>query len=286
MHRPYRIALVFSYSLSYCRAILRGVKRYAQTKDDWVFTPVEPDPAGMQLLRELRPAGVIAHVYSKELARSLGALRRPLVNVCGVLADLRFPRVGLDDGAIGRAAAEHLIERGLRRFAFVGHTDHSYSVARETAFGEAVRRAGFDVEAAYRQPGPFNPRGGLWSLDEGLRRWVLALPKPVGLFACNDVWGAQLAETCWQAGVAVPEDLAIVGVNNDDLLCELARPSLSSVAVPGEAVGHRAAEVLDRLLSGKRRTRDPFFCRPPASWPDGLPTSWPSKTRWWPVRCD
>ncbi len=262
--QPLRIALVFSYSLAYCRAILRGVTRYAQTKNDWAFTPIEPDAAGLRLLREVRPAGLIAHVYSADLARALTALRRPTVNVCGVLPAARFPRVGLDDAAIGRAAAAHLLDRGLRHFAFVGHPDHAYSVAREAAFRAAVRRAGFKVDA-YHEPGGFDPRGRLWSLDDALRRWVLALPKPVGLFTCNDVWGAQLSEACRRAGAAVPEDVAIVGVDNDDLLCELARPPLSSVAVPAEAIGHRAAALLDRLMVARRvpaPTRRPILLPP------------------------
>src|SRR5687767_10441043 len=104
--RPLRIGLVFSYSLAYCRGILRGIKTYARTRDHWIFTPVDPGADGAtRLLRELAPAGLIAHVYSDAWARALRDLGRPVVNVCGVLPSLEFPRVGLDDAAIGRLAA-------------------------------------------------------------------------------------------------------------------------------------------------------------------------------------
>ena len=260
--RPLRIGLVFSYSLAYCRGILRGVKAYARTRDHWIFTPVDPQADGAaRALRELAPAGLIAHVYSDAWARALRDLGRPVVNVCGVLPRLEFPRVGLDDAAIGRVAAAHLVDRGLRHLAFVGQADHGYSVRRQAAFCQAAESAGLAVHSRLEAARRFDPRGRLWSFDEAVRRWLVSLPKPVGLFACNDVWGAQMSEVCRQAHLRVPEDVALVGVDNDDLLCELARPSLSSVAVPAEAVGHRAAELLDRLLSGRR---------PPAG-PDLLP---------------
>jgi len=263
MSRARRIGLVFSYSLAYCRGILRGIKAFARTRDNWIFTPVNPEAdAGLRVLRELEPAGVIAHVYNDALARALRSLDRPVVNVCGVLPGLTFPRVGLDDAAIGRLAAEHLIDRGLRNFAFVGHADHGYSVGREGAYRRAVRAAGFPVVSHLETRSRFEPRGRLWSFDDAVLRWLVALPKPVGVFACNDVWGAQLSEVCRQAHLRVPEDVALLGVDNDDLLCELARPSLSSVAVPSEAVGHAAGALLDRLLSGKRPPALPTLLPP------------------------
>jgi LacI family transcriptional regulator len=262
MARPTRIGLVFSYSLAYCRGILRGIRRYAQVRPDWIFTPIDPDARGLRILRDLRPAGIIAHVYTRELAATLRALRKPLVNVCGVLPDLPVPRVGLDDAAIGAAAAEHLLDRGLRSFAFVGHTNHGYSIAREAAFTRRIAAAGYTVRSHLEPGARFAPRGRLWSLDKSLRDWVGALPRPVGIFACNDVWGAQISETCRQAGLTVPEEVAIVGVDNDDLLCDLARPSLSSVAVPAEPVGFQAARLLDRIMAGKKPPSEPILLPP------------------------
>jgi LacI family transcriptional regulator len=262
MSKPRRIGLVLSYSLAYCRGIMRGVKAYAQTKQDWIFTPVAPEDDPVTILRRLRPAGVIAHVYTTELAAALKRLRRPLVNVSGVLADFPAPRVGLDDEAIGRTAAQHLLDRGLRHFAFVGHPGHGYSVRRETAFRAAVEAAGHAV-ASYLDPvSHFDPRGRLWALDLRVRRWLTRLPRPVGVFACNDLWGAQLSEVCRQAGLGVPEEVAMLGVDNDDLLCDLARPSLSSVAVPAEAVGFRAAALLDRLMAGGAPPAKPTLLGP------------------------
>jgi LacI family transcriptional regulator len=262
MPHTLRIALVFSYGLAYCRGILRGVRDYARTRQRWIFTPVDPESATPRLLRSLAPAGVIAHIFNDALARTLMKLDRPLVNVCGVLPDLPVARVGLDDRAIGVAAAEHLLDRGLRQFAFVGHLRHAYSIRREDGFRATLSDRGF-TSHVYHDPGsPFDPRGRLWALDGRVRRWLVALPRPVGVFACNDLWGVQISELCRQAGLRVPEDVAVLGVDNDDLLCDLARPSLSSVTVPAAAVGHAAAALLDRLLQGRKTPKCPLLLPP------------------------
>jgi LacI family transcriptional regulator len=263
--KPHRIGLVLSYSQGYCRGILRGVKAYAESLQDWIFTPVEPDAADIERLRALRPAGIIAQVYNDEMAEALASFRRPLVNVSGVMNDLPFPRVGCDDPQTGRLAADHLLDRGFRQFGFAGQPTHAYSNRREEGFREVIKAAGYAVSCHHeREPTPFDPRGRLWALDAAVRRWMASLPKPVGVFVPNDLWGLQLAEVCRQERLRVPEDVAIVGVDNDDLLCELARPALSSVIVPADRIGFEAAGLLDRYLQGGRtRTPPPPLLLPP-----------------------
>jgi LacI family transcriptional regulator len=261
---PLRIALVLSYSQGYCRGVLRGVKAYAQSKQDWIFTPVEPAAAEIERLRAWKPAGIIAHVFNDALAEGLAALGRPLVNVCGVIHDLPFPRVGCDDAMVGRLAAEHLLERGFRNFGFAGQPSHAYSNRREEGFRRLIEAAGCTLSCHHeRKPTPFEPRGRLWALETDVRRWVAALPKPVGVFVPNDLWGLQLTEVCRQERLQVPEDVALVGVDNDDLLCELARPALSSVVVPAERIGCEAASLLDRLLPKSRTVPPPLLLPSP-----------------------
>ena len=262
MTRTLRIGLVFSYSLAYCRGILRGVKSYARTKQDWIFTPVAPEERGLQALAEVRPAGLIAHLYSESLVESLTSLRKPMVNVCGVLPVPSVPRVGIDDDAVSALAARHLLDRGIRHFAFVGHPHQDYSLRRETAFRRCIESAGFQVHCYHEPRSRFDPRGRVWGFEEKLLRWLKALPKPAGVFACNDIWGVQLSEACRQARLRVPEEVAMVGVDNDDLLCELARPSLSSVEVPAEDVGRQAAALLDEMLQGRAVAPHPVLLPP------------------------
>ncbi len=261
MSRSRCIGLVFSYSLAYCRGILRGIRQFAAARPDWVFASVDPDAAGLRRLADLEPAGVIAHIFEPRMARRLLALGQPLVNVCGVLPLDGVLRVGIDDAAVGGLAADHLWERGLRQFAFVGHPNHGYSVRREQGFGRWLNERGQTFQL-YKERGRFDPRGRLWSLDDRLRSWLTRLPKPVGVFACNDAWGVQLTEACRQLGISIPDEVAVLGVDNDDLLCELSRPSLSSVALPADAVGRAAAALLDRQLRGRRAPKTPVLLPP------------------------
>jgi LacI family transcriptional regulator len=255
--RRIRIGLVFDRSLDYCRGVLRGIKRFASTKPGWTFAVVAPEARELENLAQLRPAGLIAHVYSNHLAAILRYWRRPTINVSGVLSRLRIPTIHPDDAAIGRLVAQHFLERGFQYFGFVGNPAFNYSVEQESAFRQAVRTAGYDVAGCYdRSERSFHPHGRLWAFDAHVRAWLKSLPTPIGVFASNDLWGVQLTEACHEVDLRVPEDVAVVGVDNDSLMCELSRPSLSSVAIPSEQVGYEAAAWLDRLLAGARSRQD------------------------------
>jgi LacI family transcriptional regulator len=258
-----RVGLVFDRSLPYCRGVLRGVKRYAEAKPHWVFMTVAPDRPGLKALRTLGPAGVLAHLFRRDLVAALSALRRPLVNVSSVFHDLSIPAVRMDDALIGRMAAGHLLDRGFRHFGLVGNPGHGYGRVREESFRQVVEAAGYAVRCYHeRSTSPFNPRGRLWAFHRGVQRWLKSLPRPAAVFAVIPLWGEQLTEACRQIGLRVPEEVALVGVDNDDLSCELARPSLSSVVVPAEQIGYEAAALLDRLLGGAAPPTRPLLLPP------------------------
>lgn len=252
---PIRIGLVFGYSLSYYRDIVRGIRAFAEARPRWAFTPIAPDPVAVEAIRPLDHDGLIAHVFTHELAEALARLRKPIVNVSGVLPDLAVPRVMADHEQVGRLAAEHFLDRGLRHFGFFGYNAHAFSIGRELGYRRAAERAGCRV-SSYLSDDPLHPEPtGLWRWDDGLRRWLLGLPRPVGVLASHDIQGVQLSEACRRAGLRVPDEVALLGVDDDDLFCEVARPSLSSVALPGERIGYEAARMLEGLLSGRvRRT--------------------------------
>ncbi|HMO26209.1 MAG TPA: substrate-binding domain-containing protein [Tepidisphaeraceae bacterium] len=249
MSRSVRIALVISWSLAYCRSVMRGVRQYAAGRADWIITPVDPEYDLARALTRLRPDGVIAHVYSTSMESLL--LRRgiPTINVSGVLEKDRLWRVGIDDEHVGRTAAEHLLARGLRSFAYVGFASHGFAVRRGHGFADELARHGASCArfgAAATEA--FRTQGSDWGVDRRLLDWLGRQPRPLGVFCCNDLWGFQIAEAARQLGCVVPHDLAIVGVDDDDLLCNLARPSLSSIQVPGERIGFEAARRLDPML--------------------------------------
>lgn len=263
MTQSHRIALILPYDLGYCRGILRGIRAYARQKPQWLFTPLDPEAELARAIRELKPAGIIAHVYRRPLVRPLQAAKCPVVNVAGILDDLPFPRVGLDNQAIGELAAEHLLAGGFRHFAYAGHGDEAYSRERQEGYERRLAKAGHAVQQYHLAHRRFDPHGRPWATDRALGRWLASLPRPIAVFACNDLLGSQLTEACRQAGRRVPEDVAIVGVDNDDLMCEFSRPPLSSVQVPAEAVGQRAAELLDGLIAAPKQAKATPLLLPP-----------------------
>jgi LacI family transcriptional regulator len=229
-----------------------------------VLVPLDTERVTPELLAAAQPRGLIASVLTEGLSKLLQGLRQPLVNVASVVPGLPFPQVRVDHRLVGQAAAEHLRNCGLQHFAFVGNAHHLYSTEREAGFRDALTAVGHAADHFYeRHARSYRQRGRLLVVDERLRRWLQALPKPVGIFAGHDVWALQVVEACRLAGLRVPEDVAVVGADNDDLLCELARPSLSSVIVPAERVGYEAAALLDRLLAGDKPPREPVLIPPP-----------------------
>jgi LacI family transcriptional regulator len=257
------IGLVFPSGLDHCRNLLRGVRRYAEAKPDWVFFQAHADPAGVAALRAFRPAGLVAYACSPALARALRKFDCPVVNVCGVLEDSGLPTLGIDNERVGEMAAGHLLDRGLRAFAYLGHGDFAFSVRREAGFRRAVGARGYGVHA-FRAPaaGDFDPNRRMLGRPAKLRDWLRSLPRPVGLFACHDICAAYASEVCRQANLRVPDDVAVVGVDDDDLLCELARPPLSSIRLPSERIGFDASALLDRLCRGEKPPAGPVLLAP------------------------
>jgi LacI family transcriptional regulator len=265
MSQPIRVGLVLRSDQEYCRSILRGIREYAEARPRWVLLPCASEPEAVEALRALRPRGLIAHAVSEPLAAALTRLGRPLVNVSGALPEGEgaMPRVGPDDDLVGQAAARHLLDQGLPHFGFVGRPDNAASARREAAFRRTLAQAGHAV-SAYCDRGVIRqgPLGPPWALDAKVRRWLRSLPKPVGVFAPTDLWGVQLAEVCRQAGLRVPEEVALVGADNDALLCELSRPPLSSIALPARRIGYEAAALLARLLEGRAAPPGPLLLPP------------------------
>jgi LacI family transcriptional regulator len=157
--------------------------------------------------------------------------------------------VHVDNVAIARMAAEHLLERGFRRFGFFGIEGENWSEQRYAGFCAAVAAVESNVPI-YRLPRDAKGRRSWERAENHIARWIAALPKPAGVLICSDQRGSQFLEACRRAGVSVPNELAVVGVDNDEPLCEVCLPPLSSVEPGHLNVGYQAAALLDTLLRG------------------------------------
>jgi LacI family transcriptional regulator len=202
--------------------------------------------------------GIIARIPDRRIAELIISANVPTIAL-GLTDEQMKPgsplaklsEISSDPVEVSRLAAEHLLARQLTRFAYVGSEDRAWSGRRESAFYNFLAARGFQVHI-YRQPK--RKQDCVWEREQAyLANWISELPTPVGLFACDDDRGREVLEACSLAELHVPEDVAVVGVDNDEVFCELADPPLSSLAVNAKAAGYRAAALLDAMMQGRVR---------------------------------
>lgn len=259
-----RVALIVESAVAPRRRMLAGVARYIHEHEPWAIY-LKPFGVEKQLrhwLREWHGDGIIAAVAELEpdLARQVDI---PIVDVVGILRNAKVPLVHANDKSIGRLAADHLLERGFRNFGFVGY-EQFWSTDRREGFKELVSRHGFEC-AVYTLPYPSPGLGGpeFWEQQQqALVKWIQSLPKPVGVMASTDLMGQQFLEACQRAEVVVPEQVAVIGADNDELICNICLPPLSSVVINDAQRGYQAAAVLDQLMRGQPPPGEPVYVEP------------------------
>jgi LacI family transcriptional regulator len=258
-----RIALLMGHDIGYCRGVMNGIHAYALDRTDWVFHDAPPAMETLGPLREWQPHGIIAHLFDAAFVRCVLPLKKPLVNVTSTFLDLPVPMVDMDNRLAGRLAAEHFLERGFRNFGFFGSAWTGFSKQREEGFREALNAAGLQLTSCYAEFLPRPSADSSWKmLDRVARDWLLAICKPAAILASNDYPARRLADMCCRLKLRVPEDVALLGIDNDELECRLANPPLSSVVNPAEKIGFEAASMLDKLMSGKQLPQTAFFIPP------------------------
>jgi LacI family transcriptional regulator len=251
------VALLVEWSRVYGRGVLRGIGQYVQAHGRWKVYHTERrlSDTAPAWLRKWRGDGIIARIENPRLAAQIKRMRLPCVDLFEHPRTSRVPAVLTDNRAIARLAAEHLIERGLHHFAYCGLPGIYSSDERCRHFVAHLAAAGHQVHVytpPRRRRTPLIAASEDYELqrEDAMVRWLRALPKPVGLMACNDLRAHQILMVCDQNQLAVPEELAVIGVDNDEVICGLSRPPLSSIEQNPEEVGYQAAALLDRLMQG------------------------------------
>ncbi len=266
--RP-RVALLIESSRAYGRRTLFGVARYVREHRPWSIFLQERSLGEKcpEWLKDWKGDGIIARVESRQIAEGIKRLRIPAVDVRYLLRNLGWPSVRPDDAAAARLAFEHLRERGFRQFAFCGFNGADYSDVRRDSFQACVTNAGLpchiytDSTTLRKTTTQEHEARGLKD-SEHVVRWLENLPKPIGLMACNDIRGQQVLNACRVAGISVPEEVAVIGVDNDEMLCELSDPPLSSVSLDTERIGYEAASLLDQMIAGKQPKQELILVQP------------------------
>jgi LacI family transcriptional regulator len=255
MIRP-QVLLVFLTRFEESMAMLKGIAHYERTHQLWAAfhddqARAESDPRWLQS----KPwNGVISRHTTPGLVQMCKKLKIPLVDVNDTSPYPGVPKIRPDNVGIGHLGAEHFLERGHQHFGFAGFSNDGWSCERRDGFVEALRLAGrtcdvFDVN----YPGDLTP---VWDDEQiaSLAEWLQRLPKPIGIMACFDLRAQQLITAAQTCNILVPEEVAVLGANNDPIRCELSYPPLSSVAPNAFLSGYRAAEVLAGMIAGHHPT--------------------------------
>jgi LacI family transcriptional regulator len=255
MRRRPHVTLILDTLGVYGRRILHGINHYLFSHPPWSiyldpYHRLEESPP--RWLTGWRGDGIICRSITPRSAERLQKLKIPIVNLNDSFTDLGLPLIRSDDQAIARLAAEHLLERGFRRFAFCGFTGLDWSERRRDYFAAALQHQG-EWCSVYESAWGGGSRSCPGEREyEAIGRWLASLPRPLGVLTCNDERAHHVLNACQRIDAAVPDEVAVIGVDDDDLLCSLCRPPLSSVVPNPERIGYEAAALLERLMAGDK----------------------------------
>lgn len=259
MPKHRHIALLVPATGGYSRGICRGVATYALEHDDWLIFPYERaefrEPPSW--LKKGHIDGIIGFISSQELGRRIKSLGVPVVDVQGEGNCPGAPVIDTDPEIVAQLAADFFLQAGFIHFAFGGYPGVFFSDRRSAAFARILQSQGRTV-LAYAPPPKdaaaireqFVEMRGL-EYEPALARWLAALPKPVAVLACNDIRGQQIITACRDLGIAMPSHVSVIGVDNDEILGRLCRPTLTSIAPDLEGIGQLAADMLTRMMDGE-----------------------------------
>ena len=263
------IVLMVDASRAYGRGICRGVATYAERREDWLILPHER-PELNELPRwvtQSRVNGIIAYIPNRKLYRRITSLKVPAVDVHGRCRSPLIPVIESDAQVIVSLALQFFLKSGFNHLAYCGYPSVFFSDQREESFRSNVlkmnKKAHFYAPSTRQQVGEdlYQFEKGNVQHEADLSSWLRSLPKPVAILACNDIRGQQIINACRELEIKMPEEVAVLGVDNDEIICRLCRPTLSTIEPDVERIGYLAAELIAAQLEGT--SVDPSYQVPP-----------------------
>jgi LacI family transcriptional regulator len=244
-----RIILLLETSRAFGRQLIMGIARYSRLNGPWSFYKEPVDlKSSIPHLTSWKPDGIIMRdsLVTKELLK----LKIPTILA---IHDSKYPKdlpvIKTDSYSIAKMASDHLISKGLKNFAYCGFNNYDWSKERGQYFDRFNSDAGYKTHI-YHPPKRLKKD---WENEQHhVSEWIKKLPVPVGIFACNDDRGQHILEVCKMINLKVPEEVSVIGVDNDPMVCDIGDPPLTSIALNVESAGYDSAKLLDVLLSGKK----------------------------------
>jgi len=254
-----RILLLVETSRAYGRGLLEGIAKYSHLYGHWrFFNELRQERMTIPQILKLSPDGIFAQANEAKICDEFLPKWVPSIIFTGDTGILSgAPNVIDNCEAESKMAADHLLEKGFKNFAYCGFLHPYWSKKRQAAFDDAITQAGFSVRH-YQNP---STKYGTKELNH-ICKWIKSLPVPIGLMACNDDRARHVLEACQICEIQVPEQIAIIGVDNDPLRCDMADPPLSSVALNCSAAGFEAAQILDQMIRTKKKSEQIITVEP------------------------
>ncbi len=258
-----RVALLIETSRTYGRDLLRGVKRYTEEHGGWsLFVEVrdlesKPPP----WLSRWDGDGILVRSGSNAISNAVRRLGVPTVELRSNRTGDNVPFVGVDNEEVGRLVAEHFLERGFQHFGVYELDSEQFFVDRRDSFVRHLHAAGYNC-SAFQQAGHTEKPSQWEQQQKRLIEWLQSLPRPVAVMACTDQLGCWLLDACRRAEIPVPEQIAVVGVENDETLAAMSSPPLSSLSLAGEKIGYEAARILDGMMNAVLPPEEPVLIAP------------------------
>lgn len=250
------IALLIETSRGYGRRFLHGIARFSRLYGPWSFHIVPGDFLHDQAeIRQWNDDGIIARIENAQMAQAIADSNIPAIILDPPTHKIdksilkKFSWVTPDAESIAAMAYQYFQEHNLKRFGFVGIPGRIWSITRQKAFAELLNAKNLSCDFFAENLKKRSESGRRKQLGD----WLKNLPKPVGVFTCNDVCAREVLEACLLTKINVPEEISVLGVDNDELFCEMCCPSLSSIELDAERAGFEAAVLLEKLITRKIR---------------------------------
>ncbi len=245
------VALLIEMSSGYCRGLLEGIHAFAKLRGDWSIYLNEQERGATPppWLSEWRGDGIIARIETDQIGETLQRLKIPIVDLSAARRVKDIPWADTDDEAIAKLAIDHFLDRGFSNVGFCGDAGFAWSNSRRNFFRSLALDSGceyFEHQVAHR----YDPLFQWDNVRMALSQWIRSLPTPTAIMTCNDYLGKHLLDLCRSLQISVPEEVAVLGVDDDRLLCSLCSPSLSSIAPNTFQTGLEAAELLQQMMEG------------------------------------
>ncbi|GAA0880855.1 substrate-binding domain-containing protein [Algoriphagus jejuensis] len=251
----YKVILLLDFGEEYSKALLKGISKYSSENGNWSFCRMPlyyRETMGvsgiLEWAKEWKAQGIIGQLYN-EMETEFYESPLPVIAQDFKERFKKLPNITGLYRQTGTMGAEYFLKRGYQNFAFYGFNNIVWSRERAEGFETAVNRAGFQVN--YFEHKKARSTDIWYYKSKSLAKWLKSLPKPVALMACDDNQGVHITETCKHNQIRVPQEVAVLGVDNDVMLCELSDPPLSSIELDIEKGGYDAARALDLMIQGR-----------------------------------